>query len=570
MLREVHKTGHHPRWEHILLQCYLFNQASQGNRNLSLKTKVTLSDGTEVSSVEELLKCWVFLLNFGHIHGTLEAERFWMDLFLSDDDLKLRLLQGLPDDRSREFATHTLETENFYQLHELFALFLLGRYKREARHRGLPMETWILMIEDYMGEQPDGSTLGRAKDIFHVIRRCSYVYLDVTYSASPIRIQPAVLLQTIRNISLSDLRDPDSTFNRLLKSINDVLFETIYASPEAVAFKQHYFEAQKDRYGKILAKQGPEYLSKNLNTLFVRLKEKRESDFGNVPNQAKYKSYLRLRFLPEEFWSRTPTRYFTETHRLNNKGESNYKFFVTPIPHENLAGSVLDVLTSMNPIRLAEAATIFWTCLGYCVECYSEWENTSESLFRDLCHKPLPALFLKILGLFLPPDFNPRFRDGSSPDQTHVYLITQSREVAGWCRSFRKTILECELKDDRKRELRCLRQVLRKSPPFKGYGLITGSNVIVYKSDGTMVAEIDGIIINVRRRGFHLWLCETKRGVSTESKSEASRSLDSKLSVLLMEQRLRTTGKYRWGVKRAQASVAFWEGESKQQKVNLV
>ena len=93
------------------------------------------------------------------------------------------------------------------------------------------------MIEDYMGDQPDGSTLGRAKDIFHVIRRCSYVYLDVTYSASPIRVQPAILLQEIRSVSLTDLRDPDSTFNRLLRSINDVLFESIYASPEAAAYK---------------------------------------------------------------------------------------------------------------------------------------------------------------------------------------------------------------------------------------------------------------------------------------------------------------------------------------------
>ena len=102
MLREVHKTGHHPRWEHIVPQCYLFHRASQDNRGLSLKTRVTLSEGAEVSSVEELLKCWVFLLNFGHLYGTFEAERFWMDLFLRDNELRARLMDGLPDDRSKE------------------------------------------------------------------------------------------------------------------------------------------------------------------------------------------------------------------------------------------------------------------------------------------------------------------------------------------------------------------------------------------------------------------------------------------------------------------------------------
>ena len=320
----------------------------------------------------------------------------------------------------------------------------------------------------------------------------------------------------------------------------------------------------------MLAKQGLDHFKQNLNTLFARLKEKRESDFGNVPDQNRYKPYMRLRFLPEELWGRSPTRYFTETQRLNSQGQSNYRFFITPIPHENLAGSVLDVLTSTNPMPHADAATIFWSCLSYCVNCYTEWENTAETIFRELVHKPLPNLFLKIFALFLPPDLSPRFRDGSSPDQTHVYMIRQRSEVPFWSRSFRKIILNCGLSDDRKRELRCLRQILRKGPPFTGYGLVSGSNVIVYRTDGTMVAEIDGIIINVRRRGLHLWLSETKRGASAESKREAARCLDEKLKVLSMEKRLKTIGRHCWAMKRAQASVAFWEAEMKQQKVNLV
>jgi hypothetical protein len=84
-----------------------------------------------------------------------------------------------------------------------------------------------------------------------------------------------------------------------------------------------------------------------------------------------------------------------------------------------------------------------------------------------------------------------------------------------------------------------------------------------------MVAEIDGIIVNVRRRGIRLWLSETKRGASAESKGQAARSLDDKLRVLSIEQKLKTIGRHCWGVKRAHASVAFWEGEMRQQKVKL-
>src|SRR4030043_479178 len=57
-LRFVHKSAHHSRWEHMVLQMYLVQQL-KANSAIGFSTSVRLTTQLSVSSLEELLKSWV-------------------------------------------------------------------------------------------------------------------------------------------------------------------------------------------------------------------------------------------------------------------------------------------------------------------------------------------------------------------------------------------------------------------------------------------------------------------------------------------------------------------------------
>ena len=201
-LRSVHKAAHHSRWEYMMLQMHLIEQLREKS-SISLSTSIKLPNINPVSSVEELLKSWIFLNNYGHLKDTFEAERVWFELILETPQLRRVLYDAMPDVLCRRFADILLDEEDLYNFHHLIAIALIEWQKQKTGGSNEHFDVWIEMIKSLLKGSTgiyapaEGSTLFRALEIFHALRRVSYVLLDINSFALFLKIDSHNLLRNI-------------------------------------------------------------------------------------------------------------------------------------------------------------------------------------------------------------------------------------------------------------------------------------------------------------------------------------------------------------------------------------
>jgi len=521
-LRAVHKTAHHSRWEYMVLQMYLI-QRLKATGAFGFSTSIRLTRQHNVSSLEELLKSWVLLNNFGHFLDTFEAERVWLELTLEEPQLHEAFISCMPDSISVKLAERILREEDVYRFHHLVALALLRRASEKQSKSKVPFDLWIEMIKALLRRNvKEGSKLDRGLSIFRLLRRASYVLLDINRSTLFLRIDSNNLLRNILEKPDDFLYNPESDVNKTLEDIERLLFSEVYANERACTFKRNYIRGQKDGFYKIVARNGIGAFCNNYKVLATQLHQAKISNFGKYTSDQRIKYICRLNLLPSLWFERSSCRFYTEQKKLHSKANGNIEFLVTPTPYSE-AGSIVDVFAATK-LNAHESSALYHTLTEYVIECYTEWAP-GEELVGYAMSEPLQELFSKILSTFIDRDLRLRFPLGTSPSDYHVDIIPNNLIKANWTRGFSYDIGESRLGSAREWELRALLRLLRRQ---KGELLLIAiSNIHLYNPDGTRKVEWDGAFFNIEKDNITLYILEAKRNISRRSKECSSALLNS-------------------------------------------
>lgn len=132
LIRVAYGGAHHPRWEYVVTTLNLIEHCRDAPET-HLRTGVRLGTGREVSSAEELLRCWALLLNIGHLAGTFSTERalmfeLWRNRRLRDEFLEL-LQQAPCDSGPKEYSEADASTAS----RRLSAFFSSMRWQPQGR-----------------------------------------------------------------------------------------------------------------------------------------------------------------------------------------------------------------------------------------------------------------------------------------------------------------------------------------------------------------------------------------------------------------------------------------------------
>lgn len=526
-LRAVHKSSHHSRWEYMVLQMHLIQQLKDFPA-FGFPTSVPLTRKHIVSSMEELLKSWVLLNNYGHLLDTFEAERVWIELMLSEPKLYEAFIGCMLDDTSRKFALRILRGEDLYRFHHLIALVLLSRLSEKGSKSKIPFDLWIEMIKVLLRDTmestkpKEGSKLDRALQIFNTLRRVSYALLDINRSTLFLRIDSNNLLRNMLKKSDIILYEPESDVSQTIEDIERLLFSEVYASRQACIFKYHYIKGQKREFAKMIERNGIGIFCKNHKIFATQLHQAKINNFGKYQPNPKTKHICRLNLLPNFVFERTDCHFHTEQEKLRKEANIPVDFLITPTPYTK-GGSIIDVFIRKN-LDIHEHSTLYHTLTKYVVDCYEGWVSDTGSL-NFVMSRPLQELFSRILVTFIDSDLRLRFPKGTSTGDSHVDVITSKINRDKWIRRFSQSLKAKTLARDRTWELTASLQLLRRQ---KGeLFLIAISNIHLYNPDGTREVEWDGVFFNIKKDDIILYIVEAKRGKTRKSQECSNALLDS-------------------------------------------
>jgi hypothetical protein len=510
-LRSVHKSSHHSRWECMVLQLYLVEEIRK-KKVFGLSTSVPLTKKIIVSSIEELVKSWILLSNYGHLYDTLEAERVWLELVLTDKKLPGIFMDCMPDEQSKAYTRKVLEKEDLFDFHRLISLVLIKRLYRTRPEANAEFVKWTEIVKALLRDMlpstrlKEGSKLDRAINIFNTIRRVSYVLLDINRSTLFLRVDSNNLLRTILREPESLLYDPNSELNKSIDNMVRLLFSEVYASEEACKFKRKYVIGQKQRFyqkrGKII---------KDKKTLANSLYQFRMHNMGNYETE-EVLNICRITSLPLDVFERCDCLFHKEQKELKAKAGIKADFLITPAIYSS-GGSILDVFAGEN-LGVQEYSKLFRAIMEYLTKCYDEW-LVEDGTMNFVMSKPVEELFAKILSIFVNQELIIRFAEGTSIRDYHIDFIGGGVKRRNWFIGMSSELRNSGLGSSRNWEVRKMVELLRrqKGDTF----LICESNVHLYNKIGVREVEWDGVFIKLERKKTVLYVLEAKRGTSRRS-----------------------------------------------------
>jgi hypothetical protein len=521
LLRAVHKSAHHSRWEYLMTQMYFVHFFDKESRSFGFSSRVSLSPTTEVSSVSEFLKSLILLYSYGHLWRTFEAERVWLQILRQRPKIRRAFYNGLPDDESRGYADSVLERENFYTLFKVMGLFLLEMGRREHRHQRAEgphnFAMWIEILKSSFRSHPPGSTLDRAFRAFRHIRTISYTFLDLEFCQAFLKISPILLLQQLQSQPDEFLSDEAVSISKLLDDLGVMLFETLYGSPEVSAYKRLYFDEQMRKFERLVDRRGITFFYKDEHVLLQRLKQAKENDFGEVLRpDPMLKPFIRVRMLPNEYVGRSRCLWLKEEERLLAlSAKAKVRYLVTPVPFRQNHGSILDVYLNEGA-TWGDKSTAAYRALHYIWDCYKSLRNYPGGLYEFSTEEAYRGLFAALMAHVFGASYRIRIEEATTPLDYPVSALYGQKDRRGWARVLNSEARKASFSSDRKWELTALKAVL--SDEGRGIILACTGNVKLYDDSWRGVAEFDGVYLKVLRRSMHLTIIEAKRGIQRSSR----------------------------------------------------
>jgi hypothetical protein len=553
---QVFTGANHSRLEYLLLQCAMVGLIAKLHKNqegISISSKVRISGSKkEISSGEELLKCWLLLSSFGRAQYTYGTERVLLQELAIDNDLRNWVLSHIS---RKDLKTWTIETINEYQdkrFHYVLSLVRLDHLNlpphKKSRYINI-LRNLILPINrlSFADSAQRDKILGM-RSLFSWIRNISMITLDSYYSHYPLRIQQIASIINLGDISAATIGSRQ--YDKFSNAMSGWLANELYLNPRAVAAQKGYEIRGRSEYQSLKAKS----IFRKTGFIFV-LNSVMKDGFGK-PIVNSYLPLLRLTLVGSRlgFMGRTIkySRALELEKRIANPpitcvsidyNEYSRETYVD-IVYRKAKASVKDISTVYLKLVIwllrqieADALRFGRSILGPSVGHSSA--NNERILQRTLERQAdvIEELFASILRYLLPEGYAITIMP-IDPGSSHPCILTKATLPSGQLLDNFSSYLDSQITahskpflGDRRQELEAIKWKLSNCRSNLILGAI--GKIIVRDSYGKSVDEWDGAIFYMKKNTLSLNIIEAKNyGGATRNENEALKQLNKTRSLL--------------------------------------
>jgi len=527
ILREVHKSAHYSRWEYVMLQLYFVEILSSSSEVLGIRQSVDV-DQVKFSSGEELVKCWIILLNASHLKSVFDFERAWFEYLLDSPEFKDVFIAALPSDKSRDAAKAMFEAENYYKLHKFLGLLALFHWRKYDSKNRYPWEHWIKAIESTLVRFEPGQKLHTIRDFFERIRKLAFISLDLAHCPLGIRFNPALLVQNIKQSPKGFFYEEDNPLMAQLDTLQPILFTNIYAAQNVVLRRHCYIAGQKSHITRLVGRRGKGYFVESPEIFCERINSARKDDYGKTSIIGADRHYLRLILLPDDLFPVSLKYYSDQKWLAKTSGKENWMFIITPTAFSNLGGCMVDVVKPKIYSQIDEV-NVLWATAKYIMKYFSEYRY-ERILFDIVIRQYVEQLFMFILGRFLKETFRAKMDAHTSPNEFTVNYVESTSIIKDWKKTIRYDMKNGGLKKSRKWELEAMMPIVSREK--KGSLLLSLCDVRVFSEMNEPVCEFDSVYFVILKHSLKVVIVEAKGGISRKSE-KAKEALKEKIGKVM-------------------------------------
>ena len=239
-------TGiNHSRLEYMLLQCAIINllpKFNLGTEQFAIGGKVKFADGNyQISSGEELLKCWSILSNIGHSQYTYGVERSLLSYLRRNSTSQKFFLSMIRQAELKKWSKEVIDNYQDADFHWVLSILRISQYlPTRSRDKSLfiqCLKNLLFPLEKLSFQSHiDCYKMYRLRKIFEKIRLLSLVTLDSYYSHHPFRYQISTAIMDLENLFSTQ----ETGFESLLIQTASWLADELYMHPNSAATLRYY------------------------------------------------------------------------------------------------------------------------------------------------------------------------------------------------------------------------------------------------------------------------------------------------------------------------------------------
>lgn len=544
-------TGiNHSRLEYMLLQCAIINllpKFNLGTEQFAVGGKVNLANVRyQISSGEELLKCWSILSNLGHAQYTYGVERSLLSYLRRNKKSQKFVLSIIRQTELRKWSKDVIDNYQDTNIHWVLSILRISQHlPSQNRDKAVVFQclrNLLLPLEKLEFQSHiDRYKMYRLRKIFEKIRLLSLVALDSYYSHHPIRYQISAAIMDLENL----FSIQETGFENLLIQTASWLADELYMHPISSATLRHYeiqstFKFRK-HYNKFFdsEKAFKDFMGNFMN-----------NGFGQ-PSSDHLKVFLRMSLSEEQ------ARIFDkkDTYRIRNFLEKEIaepektRIAVLKNPFSKILH--IDLLYDRHESKPIDIGRLCSGFLAWFAPAIQAQANSSlEAFFPEAEVKHFPKNFRKeFMEMFLRQSFD-KFNDVFSQIIQSLIRYLISEDITGSIVEFipssrlekpflfrlklnnlkldsikanlENSIIDnpFQLNADRIQELKAIQHVVRYScAPLL---IVCADKFILRNSEGQHMSEWDGIVLEISQQHTYLNIIEAKnKGTDHQNEKEA-------------------------------------------------
>lgn len=251
---EIFTGINHSRLEYMLLQCAIINLLPKFNlekEQFATSGKVKLANSSyQISSGEELLKCWSILGSVGHAQYTYGVERALFSHLRRDKNARKLVLSIITTPALRKWSAGIIDSYRDSDFHWVLSAIRIHYLPKRSRDKSLfvhCLKNLLLPLEELnFKSHNEKYKVYRLRKLFEKIRLLSLVTLDSYYSHHPVRYQISAAIMDLENLFSNE----ETQFEKLLSQTAGWLADELYMHPESAAVLRYYETKSANKFRK--------------------------------------------------------------------------------------------------------------------------------------------------------------------------------------------------------------------------------------------------------------------------------------------------------------------------------